>query len=185
MEEEYNIDNLISKVDKTVEKFIARICQKIRTDADTILKDSKGFATGDERKAIVSYVERRAAEIVGVVGVRADIRYAIFHHEGTKPHFPPVCEIQKWVIQKGIVKMGAEGKQKATTMSKVWGGIFHEKGGKVKQRAIDTYNKSRSIAFLIARKISKSGTAGIPYLRMALNQNIKTIEEEVRNLKLV
>jgi len=61
--------------------------------------------TGYLRNSITSEVRREAYRILGITGT--NMKYAIFVHEGTRPHWPPVDPIRKWVVQK----LGIRGKE--------------------------------------------------------------------------
>ena len=54
--------------------------------------------TGYLQKSITSEVRREAYRILGITGT--NMRYAIFVHQGTRPHWPPIKPIKKWVIHK-------------------------------------------------------------------------------------
>jgi len=60
--------------------------------------------TGYLRNSITSEVRREAYKIMGITGT--NIKYAIFVHQGTRPHWPPVRPIKRWVIRK----LGIRGK---------------------------------------------------------------------------
>ncbi len=117
-------------------------------------------------------VYKEALKLVGVLGVGANVPYAIFRHEGTKPHWPPLPPIQQWIIKKGLVTMN----KKPITA----GMLRRQKKSNVDQ----TLKEVRSLAFLIARKISKKGTPGLAFLKMSLNQNLGWISGELNRLKI-
>jgi len=58
--------------------------------------------TGDLRKSITHEVSRELNSIRLQVGT--NLSYAVFVHEGTKPHWPPKAPIRKWVIKKLGIK---------------------------------------------------------------------------------
>lgn len=58
--------------------------------------------TGDLRKSITHEVSRELNSIRLQVGT--NLGYAVFVHEGTKPHWPPKAPIRKWVIKKLGIK---------------------------------------------------------------------------------
>jgi len=53
---------------------------------------------GDLRKSINYQVNREETRIVCRVGT--NIKYGVFVHEGTRPHYPPLLPIQRWVYRK-------------------------------------------------------------------------------------
>lgn len=160
------------KVEDEIEKFLTKVLLKIESDSVRIIDANKANAWGEMRRNVTSEVYREAARIVGVVGVRSNVPYAIFRHEGTRPHWPPQLAIQQWVIRKGIIKMN----KRPVTLGKL-------RGAK-KSVSDPLIREIIRISFLIARKISKKGTKGLPFLRMALNQNRSWIEGELSKLKL-
>ena len=54
--------------------------------------------SGYLRNSITSEVRREAERILGIVGT--NLKYAIYVHQGTRPHWPPVKPIKKWVMRK-------------------------------------------------------------------------------------
>jgi len=168
---DFNIDEFQRKVEAELERFLTKVLLKIQADSVRIIDENNANAWGEMRRNVTYEVYRETAKIVGAVGVRANVPYAIFRHEGTRPHFPPQLAIQQWVIRKGIFKIN----NKPFTPGKL---------RRIKKSQSDPFLKEISkIAFLIARKISKEGTKGLPFLRMALNQNRSWIESELSKLK--
>lgn len=162
---------LQNKVRITLEQFVRQCCEKIRVDAKEIIRNNKTIATGQLDKNITTDILITASRIVGVVGVNSNVLYGIFVHEGTRPHFPPVYIIQQWIIQKGLLK-NAKGKR--VTLNRLG-----------KKKNYDEYHSTlKSIAFLIARKIAKKGTVALPFLRLALNQNIGFIQAKLAEVKI-
>lgn len=170
MDENYTqgFENLFNNVSDKVEQFLRYVLLKIHADAVKIIDDNKAFASGEMRKNITEQILREVGVITGVVGVGANVPYAIFRHEGTKPHFPPIAPLMKWVVQKGLLRKGS----KPTTMRAIKRSKF----------ADQTEQQLKSVAFLIARKISRSGTVGLPFLRLALNQNEQFIIDKFKTL---
>ena len=60
--------------------------------------------SGYLRNSITSEVRREAERIMGITGTNT--KYAIFVHQGTRPHWPPIQPIKRWVIRK----LGISGK---------------------------------------------------------------------------
>jgi len=142
------------KVRIMIEQIMMRILLKIHRDADKIIRDNKAIASAEMVKNLRERVYYEAGKIVGVVGVGANVPYGIFRHEGTKPHFPPIEPLAKWVIQKGLLR---DDKGKTMTPRRA--------------KKVGADVRARQIAFLIARKISKRGTTGLRFLKMALDMN--------------
>lgn len=167
---DFNTAEFQKKVEDELERFLTKVLLKIQSDLVRIIDENRANAWGEMRRNITYEVYKETAKIVGVVGVRSNVPYAIFRHEGTKPHFPPQLAIQQWVIRKGFFKLN----NKPLTLGKL---------RSTKKSQSDPFIKQiTQIAFLIARKISKQGTKGLPFLRMALNQNRSWIESELTKL---
>lgn len=160
------------RVEDEIERFLTKVLLKLQSDSVRIIDENKANAWGEMRRNVTYEVYKTAAEIVGVFGVRSNVPYAIFRHEDTRPHWPPQIAIQQWVIRKGILKLYS----KPITFGKLRGAKKTVSDPLIRQII--------QISFLIARKISKQGTKGLPFLRMALNQNRSWIEGELRNLKI-
>jgi hypothetical protein len=167
-----NLDQYTERVIDEIESYLTRVLLKIQSDSVRIIDDNKANAWGEMRRNVTYEVYNQAAKIVGVVGVRSNVPYAIFKHEGTKPHWPPQQPIQQWVIRKGLLRMSG----KPFTTSKLRSSKKSVTDPLIKQII--------QVSFLIARKISKKGTKGLPFLRMALNQNRNYIQSELSKLKL-
>lgn len=115
---------------------------------------AKRFAhtdTGRWRASITPEVRVMGQQVVGVVG--SNLAYGPFAHEDTRPHWPPIAAIQTWVHRKGI------------------GGTVRGQGRIARASA----SVERSIAFLIARKISRRGTKGDQAIYRSLQENTPRI----------
>ena len=178
---ENNINAALRHVENEIEKAMRWFMEKLRTDADKIIRDNKAIATAEMVKNLRYNVAKEIGKITGVLGVGGNAPHAIFKHEDCKPHFPPVEAIQKWVLQKGIVKNMETGK--STKMKAMYRGLFS--GNKrARLAAADTLQTARDVAYLIARKIAKHGTKGLPFLKMALNQNKDYLIQRLAMIKI-
>jgi len=165
-----NIGKATKAIELEVEKYLRQFLEKVRTDADANIRANKAHATGEMMKNLRYEVTREIGKIIGIVGVGSNVPYAIFRHEGTKPHFPPLELIEKWVIIKGLVKQGG----KSTTAAK----IHRSKNADAMMQEV------RSIALAIARKIAAKGTTGLPFLRTALNLNRNYLMAQMAKVKI-
>lgn len=157
----------IQKVEDILERFVLRVLLKMQGDAVKLLRDNRKVGYTQELIKNIRYeVIKQAAMITGVLGVGANVKHGVFVHEGTKPHFPPIEPILKWVIYKGLLNKA--NKPAATLKS------LKKSGGD---------NEAKAIAYLIARKISRVGTKAFPFLNMTLNMNLNFITAEVSKLK--
>lgn len=83
------------------------------------LKGAVG-STGDLRKRIHVEQGERAGIITAVV--KPGVNYAVFVHEGTRPHFPPLAPLETWVRRK-LKKTGPEAEEIARRIQRHIG--FH------------------------------------------------------------
>jgi len=154
----------IDKIDEEIGKLADMIAERIgliveRKVVDVI--DEKGkVATGELRRSISHEVLKKVNEYV--VRVFSGVKYAVFVHEGTKPHFPPIEPIAKWIVRKGI---GTSKIRKRRSIS----------------RAIAD-QEVRKLAFAIAKSISMKGTSGVKFFEIALNRSIPEIEKEIKSV---
>lgn len=167
--DESALNQFVSQVEAKIEQFVLQVLLKIEQDAKQIIitggEGKPAYASGQLHKNMRHEIIKEAGRIIGVVGVGANVPYAIFRHEGTKPHFPPIEPIKKWVAIKGL--LGKKGFSPKT--------ISGKKGGE---------SSLNSIAFLIARKISKTGTQGLPFLKMALEANVNFIASKLGAIQI-
>lgn len=171
-------ERLEKKVEDELEKCIRQIAIKISDDASDIIIQNKAIGYQKQLYRSIRYnVYKEAARIIGVVGVGANVPYGIFRHEGTRPHFPPIDPIQKWVVYKGLVKH----KGNPTSINAIRTSIMVGSNSE-KSEGRKLWNESRQIAFAIARKISKKGTQGLPFLKLALNQNREFIQRKISEI---
>ncbi len=165
-----NLEKAQKAIEAEVEKYLRLFLEKVRSDADANIRSNKAFATGEMMKNLRYEVTKEIGKIIGVVGVGANVPYAIFRHEDTKPHFPPLEPLEKWVIIKGLVKQGG----KSTTHAAI-----HRS-----KNADAIMSEVKSIALAIARKIAAKGTKGLPFLRTALNLNRNYLMNQMSKIKI-
>ena len=111
-------------------------------------------ASGDLSKSLKGIVKQNGKYIV--VSIQLN-EYWKFIENGTKPHWPPLSEIRKWISVKPILPRPlASGK-------------------------LPTDNQ---LAYLIGRKISKVGTKAKPFLKPTITDFdlVGKIYDEVTNL---
>ena len=111
-------------------------------------------ASGDLSKSFKGIVKQNGKYIV--VSIQLN-EYWKFIENGTKPHWPPISEIRKWISVKPILPRPlASGK-------------------------LPTDNQ---LAYLIGRKISKVGTKAKPFLKPTITDFdlVGKIYDEVTNL---
>lgn len=121
---------------------------------------------GDLRKSI-SHNIKKAKETITLT-VLSSAAHAIFVHEDTRPHYPPLIMIRDWVKRKGLyMKTISRGKNKGLKKS-------------VRSyKSMNDYTEITKIARAIAYKISKKGTKGIKFFDLALKQSESVINKMV------
>ena len=97
------------------------------------------------------------------------LAYGGFLEGGTAPHFPPIEAIKNWVHQKGLsADIAITGTYSVKTHRRT--------GNKSEQESQD-----ESVAFLIARSISKKGTRPFPWLYPATQEGIRNFDAILTN----
>jgi hypothetical protein len=178
---------IAEQVEQRLLQFVERVMLKLQADTVQILYDNNIVGHTKQLSQNIRYeVIKKAGEITGIFGVGENVKsksgspwnYGLIRHFGRRPSakMPPVDEIQKWVIYKGIVRDSAG---KMSTLRKL------KARSKMKRNSDPAYAASRSIAFAIAKKIQKRGYEGFRFLEIALEQNISFIAGEVANMKLI
>lgn len=181
MKEENVINVLEMKILQEIEKLAERVGHILKNQTINVIEEKDIRATGDLRKTIDYEVQRKTDQII--LQVFSGVNYAFFAHQGTKPHFVPIFPIMRWVEKKGI---GQSFSIKSKT---------HRMVG-TKRKLIDRKDKAgnvlesrkfskevRSVAYAIAKSISKKGTKGIKFFDLALKQSTPLIEKEIQQLK--
>lgn len=118
------------------------------------LKANDSYASGDLVNSIRGIVKQNGKYIVISIQLEDYWKYI---ENGTKPHFPPVDAIKKWISVKPVLPRPL-------------------KSGK-----LPTDNQ---LAYLIGRKISKVGTKAKPFLKPTITDFdlVGKIYDEVTNL---
>lgn len=153
-----NLEKAGKALEDEIEKVVSRWAQQVQGDAIIAIEQSNAIATNQLRSNVRFTVLREVGKIIGVVGTGSSVPYAIFRHQGTKPHFMKVQPLIDWVIKKGLVKTRTGKARKLSAFSK--------------GRNADTYmREATSIAHAIKWKIARKGTTGVPFLKIAMNLN--------------
>ena len=116
----------LTTIKKITDDFVIELKNKLTANGSN--------ASGDLSKSLKGIVKQNGKYIV--VSIQLN-EYWKFIENGTKPHWPPISEIRKWISVKPVLPRPT-------------------KSGK-----LPTANQ---LAFLIARKISKVGTKAKPFL---------------------
>ncbi|HMQ98219.1 MAG TPA: hypothetical protein PKE39_04275 [Ignavibacteria bacterium] len=177
-----NIGKATKAIEAEVEKHLRTFLEKVRTDADAEIRKGKAYASLEMLKSLRYQVTKEIGKIIGVVGTGANVPYAIYRHEGTKPHFPPIEPLQRWVLLKGLTS-NREGTKGGVRLAAIRNTVIRGSGVK-RRRAMDRWAESKGIALAIARKIARKGTTGLPFLRTALNLNRGFLMAEMAKMKV-
>jgi hypothetical protein len=175
-----------------LEIFVERVMLRLQGETIKILYKNNIVGHTQQLSQNIRYeVLNKAGIITGVVGVGDNVRrntgsggrsqhnYGLIRHVGRRPspgRMPPVDEIQKWVIYKGLVR---DSNKKLSTLKRL------KSRSKMKRNPDPAYNQSRQIAWAIAKKIEAKGYAGFEFLEIALSQNIDWVAGEISNMKLI
>lgn len=152
-------DDVLRHFDEEVEKLVETTGLILERETKEVLAKEGKHATGDAIKSVRS--EARKLSWGYVIRTFLGVNYGVFIYEDTKPHWPPLNKIQKWVRLKKLA-----GRYSVKTKKRL--------GGKLTQHAED-----RQIAWLIARKIARKGTKGIKFFDIALKQAMPMIKKEL------
>ena len=136
----------LTTIKKITDDFVVELKNKLKANGSN--------ASGDLSKSLKGIVKQNGKYIV--VSIQLN-EYWKFIENGTKPHFPPVDAIKKWISVKPILPRPL-------------------KSGK-----LPTDNQ---LAYLIGRKISKVGTKAKPFLKTTITDFdlVGKIYDEVTNL---
>lgn len=164
------VDKPFENTWKKVEEQLVRLTNKIGLmlvkAVQDIMDKNKINVTGQLRKSISYKIDKKTTEIL--LTVISGVKYDIYRHEGTKPHFPPIEPLRTWVIKKGLAQRTSK------TGSRTY----------IKNiNTVNNFNIVNGIAWAIARSISRKGTMGIKFFQLALNQSKPIIEREVSNFR--
>jgi len=155
----------LRRVQKELEQKIkdlhgAEMLMAIRTATLMVQRDAKINApsnTGRLRASIVPSVTSREDVIEGVVG--SNVTYAPYVEFGTKPHWPPLAPIMRWVHLKKMAGTYSVKTKRRT-------------GGAGRQRSEDYI-----VAKWIQRAIAEHGTKPQKYLEKAFEKNVPRIQQ--------
>jgi len=156
--------DILNSFYREVEKLTERIGLILERETKDVLSKHGKYATGDLYKSIRSKVIKLSKSYV--IRCFAGVNYSQFVHEDTRPHFPPINKIQKWVRLKKLT-----GRYSVKSKRRL--------GGKQTQ-----HDEDRALAWIIARSIARKGTKGIKFFELALKQAMPIIEKEIAVFKV-
>lgn len=178
-------DEILKRFYIEVEKLTERIGLIIERETKDVLAANEIVATGDLRKSIRYKVTKLVSAYL--ITCFANVKYSQYVYDGTRPHFPPIEPIVRWIQRKGIGQsfsikshkmVGSNRRQLAIGKRRIglarFENLYSEK----------SYSEEvRSIAYAIARSIAKKGTHGLKFFDIALKQAWPVIEKEVASFK--
>lgn len=154
-----------------IEKLAENIALKLEAETVDVIDENDIRSEGSLRKSISSETLNRStnATLSYLIKVFGNVNYSVFVHEGTRPHFPPIEPIMRWVKNKGIgQQFYIKSKRAIATKRKA----VKTKSGVSEKRYS---SEVRSVAYAIAKSISKKGTRGKKFFELALAQAEPTI----------
>lgn len=153
MNTEMNPDLIIERIFRASESAVLFVLQKMEADIVRYFERNKINVTGWLRNSITSEVQREAGRVVGIIGTNN--QYAVYVHEGTRPHWPPVNPIKNWVIRKlGITGKDVESvtwavrkkiATKGTEGKPYFRFILNQYQNKIEQMVIERMNKQLNV----------------------------------------
>lgn len=157
-----HLDGLSEVVLKHFEKEVGKLAEDIGHILERETRDVLGKKGKDATGNLIQSVSHKARKMAWgyMITCFTNADYSVYVHDGTKPHWPPVDKIQKWVR---IKKLAASYSEKG-----------NRQGGTKRQHAED-----RRVAWLIARKIARKGTKGIKFFDIALKQAMPLIKDKL------
>ena len=127
---------------------IRQICADLLARYKTAITNNGHTASGN-LASTASYKVEVSGKYIELIFVLQD--YWKYLENGTKPHFPPIDAIEKWIIAKPIIPRAISEKVPST----------------------------RQLAFSIARGISKHGTKATKLLQKTIDNSNDLIEKIV------
>lgn len=127
---------------------IRQICDDLLARYKTAITNNGHTASGN-LASTASYKVEVSGQYIELIFVLQD--YWKYLENGTKPHFPPIDAIEKWIIAKPIIPRAISGRVPST----------------------------RQLAFLIARGISEHGTKSTKLLQNTIYNSNDLIDKMV------
>ena len=127
---------------------IRQICADLLDRYKTAITNN-GHTSSGNLASTASYKVEVNGKYIELIFVLQD--YWKYLENGTKPHFPPIDALEKWIIAKPIIPRAMSGRVPST----------------------------RQLAFLIAHRISKHGTKATKLLQNTIDNSNDLIENIV------
>jgi hypothetical protein len=102
------LTELFESEEGVVAKDLARRAERVRGEAVR----NCPVDTGRLRSSIRWAFAKEGSQLVAMVG--SDVEYALFVHEGTQPHFPPLSALSVWAARHGFESPYLVGRAIAT-----------------------------------------------------------------------
>lgn len=158
---------------KEITQVANRIAQMLERCVVDVLNENEKVVSGDLKKSVSSRVEQETNRII--IKVFTGLGYAQYVHEGTKPHYPPIFPIARWVQKKGIGQsFNTKSKRMIGTKKKAYS---YNIGGQTLGRQFS--KEIMSVAYAIQRSIGKKGTRAFKFFEIALKRSEGKIQQMV------
>ena len=154
-------DEVLKSIDREAEKLANRVGLIIERETKDVLRQNDKIATAEMYKGIFFKVRKRILSYFVTISSNAD--YSVYVYDGTKPHFPPLNKIVKWVRIKRMA------------------GRYSIKTKRRMGKKQDKLDEDKALAWAIAVSISRKGTKGFKFFDLALKQALPILEEEVQS----
>lgn len=158
------LDTFYTEANKAAQKIAVIISSELQNAIG-----EKVIAPGNLQKSVSHEVNKAAWGYL--IRVFSNVNYAALINDGTKPHYPSIEPIMKWVEKNGL-HLNYSNKIKLSKASKT----KHSAGYNARNV------KYKVIAELIARKAAKKGAQGKKFFEIALKQSLPKIESELKNI---
>jgi hypothetical protein len=166
------------EVKAKIEAFAEKVGLYLERQTVKVIDESNMNASGDTRKSITHSVQRITEGIL--LEVFAGTSYAVFPHEGTRAHMPPIEPIREWVMQKGLAQRAIhQPKRLSQSFSRKMKTIRHINMKKLTDTTRREFWIVDNIARAIAWKIYRKGTKGIKFFDLALKQAEPRLNEMI------
>ena len=135
--------------------------------------DRNGTNASKELTNSINYILDIGGSYLDVSIELAD--YWKYVENGTKPHWPPIDKIEKWIKVKPVVPQ-------VMPITYYWYVNGRKKGAPKtikKSRTVQRIPSVRELAFLISRKISRVGTEAQPFFWNSVEEAVADFEERI------
>lgn len=155
--------------------------QRQKRIAKAVKKTARQGAAHVRRNVPVAHSELRDSVQAKPEQILADAPHAAPVEEGSRPHFPPIEPIVKWVKLRGM-----QGRVPPKSMKRLPGNTTQAAALAVRAQLDANWKRSdvegnyRRLAFQIARAIAKHGTKPHWYMRNSLPRVMDFLDQNIK-----